>query len=70
MLQVDPIQNYLNLQIGLPPVLKAGSSGIDLKTYFSYLKSDCYLYTRIACKEPFLGLKIKLASNKMKQFIY
>jgi hypothetical protein len=28
MLQVDPIQSYLNLKIGLPPVLKAGSSGI------------------------------------------
>jgi len=28
MLQVDPIQSYLNLNIGLPlPVLKAGSSG-------------------------------------------
>ena len=28
MVQVDPIQSYLNLKIGLPPVLKAGSSGI------------------------------------------
>jgi hypothetical protein len=28
MLQVDPIQSYLNLKIGLPPVLKAGSSGM------------------------------------------
>jgi hypothetical protein len=28
MLQVDPIQSYLNLKIGLPRVLKAGSSGI------------------------------------------
>ncbi len=27
MLQNDPIQSYLNLKIGLPPVLKAGSSG-------------------------------------------
>jgi hypothetical protein len=27
MLQVDPVQSYLNLKIGLPPVLKAGSSG-------------------------------------------
>ena len=26
LLQVDPIQSYLNLKIGLPPVLKAGSS--------------------------------------------
>ncbi len=26
-LQVDPVQSYLNLKIGLPPVLKAGSSG-------------------------------------------
>jgi hypothetical protein len=26
MLQVDPIQSYLNLKMGLPPVLKAGSS--------------------------------------------
>jgi hypothetical protein len=31
MLQVDPIQSYLNLKIGLPPVLKAGSSGNLLK---------------------------------------
>ncbi len=28
MLKVDPIQSYLNLKIGLPPVLKAGSSGM------------------------------------------
>jgi hypothetical protein len=28
MTQVDPIPSYLNLKIGLPPVLKAGSSGI------------------------------------------
>jgi hypothetical protein len=27
MLQVDPIQSNLNLKIGRPPVLKAGSSG-------------------------------------------
>jgi hypothetical protein len=27
MVQVDPIKIYLNLKIGLPPVLKAGSSG-------------------------------------------
>ncbi len=30
MLQVDPVQSYLNLKIGLPPVLKAGSSGIKI----------------------------------------
>jgi hypothetical protein len=28
MEQVDPVQSYLNLKSGLPPVLKAGSSGI------------------------------------------
>jgi len=28
MVQVDPIKRYLNLKIGLPPVLKAGSSGM------------------------------------------
>ena len=28
MLLVDPIQSYFNLKIGLPPVLKAGSSSI------------------------------------------
>ncbi len=28
MLQIDPIQSYLNLAIGLSPVLKAWSSGI------------------------------------------
>ena len=27
MLQVDQIQSYLNLKFGLPPALKAGSSG-------------------------------------------
>ncbi len=27
MRQVDPIQSFLNLKIGRPPVLKAGSSG-------------------------------------------
>jgi len=26
-LQVGPIKSYLNLKIGLPPALKAGSSG-------------------------------------------
>jgi hypothetical protein len=35
MLQVDPIQSNLNLKIGLPPVLKAGSSG---SLYFSAQK--------------------------------
>jgi len=38
MKQVDPIQSYLNLKIGLPPVLKAGSSGI-----FKVNKYPCYL---------------------------
>ncbi len=31
MLQVDPIKSYLNLKTGLPPVLKAGSSGNVIK---------------------------------------
>ncbi len=30
MLQVDPIQSYLNLKFGIPPVLKAESSGIRI----------------------------------------
>jgi hypothetical protein len=38
MLQVDPIQSYLNLKIGLPPILKAGSSGIS-RQKFPYQKS-------------------------------
>jgi hypothetical protein len=32
MVQVNPIQSYLNLKIGLPPVLKAGSSGTLLNS--------------------------------------
>ncbi len=28
MVQIDPIQSYLSLKIGLPPILKAGSSCI------------------------------------------
>ncbi len=35
--QVDPTQSYLNLKIGLPPVLKAGFSG---KTLIEYLKKN------------------------------
>ncbi len=31
MVQVDSIQSLLNLKIGLPPVLKAGSSGNEIK---------------------------------------
>jgi len=31
MVQVDQMQSYLNLKIGLPPVLKAGSSGMCLE---------------------------------------
>jgi hypothetical protein len=42
MLQVDPIQSYLNLKIGLPPVLKAGSSGKILHK----LKSDKSLFKK------------------------
>jgi len=30
MLQVDPIQIYLQLKIGLPPILRVESSGIML----------------------------------------
>ncbi len=37
MLQVDPIQSYLNLKMGLLPVLKAGSSGM------------CHTYMHIVC---------------------
>ena len=38
MLQVDPVQSYLNLKIGLPPVLKAGSSGTSIKDLFERKK--------------------------------
>ncbi len=47
MLQVDPIQSYLNLKIGLPPVLKAGSSGnikiknLDQKTPEATCRQTC-----------------------------
>ncbi len=41
MLQVDPIQSFLNLKIGLPPVLKAGSSGIyNIKVKITILCRD------------------------------
>ena len=30
MVHVDQIQSYLNLKIGLPPVLKAGSSSMKI----------------------------------------
>ena len=38
MVQVDPIQSYLNLKIGLPPVLKAGSSGRSKKRVLISIK--------------------------------
>jgi hypothetical protein len=41
MLQVDPIQSYLNLKIGLPSVLKAGSSGILNLFLFEIIKLIC-----------------------------
>jgi hypothetical protein len=40
MLQVDPKQSYLNLKIGLPPVLKAGSSGKFLFRFFKDKESN------------------------------
>ena len=44
LLKVDPIQSYLLLKMGLPPVLKAGSSGIRKKikknTYFGEYKNS------------------------------
>ncbi len=36
MEQVDPIQSYLNLKIGLPRVLKAESSGICLNVKYVF----------------------------------
>ncbi len=36
MEQVGPIQSYLNLKIGLPPVLKAGSSGKLFQLFFGF----------------------------------
>jgi len=49
MLQVDPIQSYLNLKIGLPPVLKAGSSGNSLmkpqqRIFSGILRNDVSQY--------------------------
>ncbi len=38
MLQVGPIQSYLNLKIGLPLVLKAGSSGTLRMGFVDVLK--------------------------------
>ncbi len=44
MLQVGPILSFLNLKIGLPPVLKAGSSGTLklLKWLKVYIKNVIY----------------------------
>jgi hypothetical protein len=44
MLQVDPIQSYLNFKIGLPLVLKAGSSGI-CKTFHRQFDEDVTITT-------------------------
>ncbi len=42
MLQVDPVQSYLNLKIGLPlPVLKARSSGIIIIIYLALKSLAC-----------------------------
>jgi hypothetical protein len=40
MLQVDPIQSYL--KIGLPPVLKAGSSGIQNSLWGQILRIKAF----------------------------
>jgi hypothetical protein len=45
MLQVDPIQSYLNLKIGLPPVLKAGSSGRFKKVTPQHRSHCFYIFT-------------------------
>jgi hypothetical protein len=42
MLQVDPIQSYLILKIGPPPVLKAGSSGIYLNKKAKLVTNSVY----------------------------
>jgi hypothetical protein len=49
MLQVDPIQSYLSLKIGLPPVLKAGSSGSQGKMVIKILNANGYfkLFNRV-----------------------
>jgi len=44
MVQVDPMQSYLNLKIGLPPVLKAGSSGNFKKEKLSLIKNTKILF--------------------------
>ncbi len=42
MLQVDPIQSYLNLKIGLPPVIKAGYIYFHLNYYRPCVRINCY----------------------------
>jgi hypothetical protein len=45
MLQVDPIQSCLNSKIGLPPVLKTGSSGKQITkriAFFIRKNSESY----------------------------
>jgi hypothetical protein len=54
MVQVDPIQSYLNLKIGLPPVLKAGSSGKFKKIQVSLLKKVLNFYNIKKFENTFL----------------
>ena len=63
MLQVDPIQSYMRLKIGLPPVLKAGSSG----TSFSHDTVYTIIYTNILFHDFTLKL-IHIFKTKTETF--
>jgi len=49
MVQVDPLQSYLNLKIGLPPVLKAGSSGRSMQLEAIFLKAFINFHFCLMC---------------------
>ncbi len=72
MLQVDPIQRYLNLKIGLPLVLKAGSSGIfnnksiiTINKKFSIVENKIKTDLDWTNKRNFLTLYLKIHSKKI-----
>jgi hypothetical protein len=56
MLQVDSIQSFLNLKIGLPPVLKAGSFGNEIKGIKKILRD--IEEQQIDSKRVFFGILI------------
>ena len=59
MLQVGPIQGYLNLKIGQPPILKAG--------VFRYVKITFFtIYDKMS--QAFTWIEINSAKNTLQPF--